>query len=270
MNTCLNVAAAQWSIREGDFDYNAQKLKTMVENATELGVDLLLIPEMWSIGYDYHYFAKFASDLSEGAFRRLSNLAKEYQIALCGTSVKRSGHTFFNTMTFFDPDGELKFFYDKIHLFSPMGESDYFQSGNRVVVGEWKDWKIGMAICYDLRFPELFRKQVEQEVQLVLICAQWPLTRIKHWDLLLQARAVENQTFLIACNRIGANETYQFPGHSAIIAPNGEILAKADDHEEICTSKIKKKELFETRKKLPFLYDMRGASFYAKKFFNQD
>jgi len=254
----LKVAIAQWSIRKGDIDYNISKLKTFAERAKEQNADLLQIPEMWYFGYDYDNFNKFGSDLSEGAFKGMSQLAKEFQIAICGTSAKNEGDVFFNIMTFFDQFGELKFSYDKLHLFGPMGETDNFKNGDKIVVGEWEDWKIGLSICYDLRFPELFRKQVIQGAKLILVSAQWPITRIEHWDLLLRARAIENQTFVIGCNRIGSNEDYTFSGHSAIIAPDGKVIIKADDSEGIWLAEIKIEDLYKYRKSLPFLYDIRN------------
>ena len=254
----LKIAIAQWNIQDGDIDYNISKLKTFSEKAKAQNADLLQIPEMWYFGYDYDNFKKFGSGLSEGAFKEISQVAKEFQIAVCGTSAKKENNGFYNTMTFVDQFGDIQFAYDKLHLFAPMGEADNFKPGNKIEVGEWEDWTIGLAICYDLRFPELFRKQIIQGAKLILVSAQWPVTRIEHWDLLLRARAIENQAFVVGCNRTGSTEDYTFPGHSAIIAPDGNVMIQADDSEGIWQTEITIDILYNYRKTLPFLYDIRN------------
>ena len=258
MKPSLKITLAQWNIQEGNPEFNLSKLDKFVKRAKQLNADLLLIPEMWYIGYDYKNFDKYATDFSDGAFRELSQLAKQNEISICGSSVRTENDKFYNTMTFYESNGELNCYYDKIYLFGPMGEADNFSTGNKVVVTEWEGWKVGFGICYDLRFPELFRNQLKQEMQLILLSAQWPATRIAHWDLLLKARAVENQAFMVGCNRVGENTGYKFPGSSAIISPTGEVLKQANDCEGIWFEIIEQQEIFDYRKKLHFLYDIRN------------
>ncbi len=261
MKSTLNIALAQWDIKNGDPDYNTKKLRKLTAVAKAREADLLLVPEMWYIGYDYNNFNKYASDLSNGAFNILSGTAKEFNVAICGTSVRQKSESFFNTMTFYDNSGDLISAYDKIFLFGPMGERDNFKSGDTISVCEWENWKIGMAICYDLRFPELFRLEMKQDVHLFLISAQWPITRILHWDLLLQARAVENQAFVVGCNRVGKNETYEFCGRSALVDPAGKRVVKTNNNEGVWIGKIKMQDLLNYRNSLPFLKDRREDVF---------
>lgn len=258
MKPSLKIALAQWNIQDGNSEFNLNNLTRFVKEAKQQNADLLLIPEMWYIGYDYKNFGKFATDFSGGAFLKLSQIAQKNQIAICGTSVRKENDCFYNTMTLYDSSGQLICFYDKIYLFGPMGEADNFSAGKKAVVGEWEGWKIGFGICYDLRFPELFRNQLKQEMQLILLSAQWPSARIAHWNLLLKARAVENQAFMVGCNRVGATAEYEFPGSSAVISPKGEILTHSNDQEGLWIATIEQQEIFDYRKSLHFLYDIRN------------
>lgn len=259
MKNRLKIALAQWSIREGDINHNTGKLADMAARAEEQKCDLMLIPEMWYLGYEYSRFNHFATGFDAGAFAFQGELAHKHNLAICGSSVRKEQGQFFNTMALYSSAGGLVLHYDKIFLFSPMGEADNFSSGQKVVVGEWQGWRIGLAVCYDLRFPELFRAQVKQGVQLILVSAQWPVTRIAHWDLLLRARAVENQAFIAGCNRTGNNQSYQFPGKSAVINPGGEKLLKTDDEEGLWVAEVDINDLFESRRSLPFLDDMKDG-----------
>lgn len=261
MKSSLNIGVAQWDIKNGDPEYNINKLRQLAAVAKSREADLLLVPEMWYIGYDYKNFKKYGSDLSSGAFMVLSETAKEFNLAICGTSVRQKTNSFYNTMTFFDQSGDLVSAYDKIFLFGPMGEKDNFKSGNTIPVCEWQNWKIGMAICYDLRFPELFRQEINNGAHLFVISAQWPITRISHWELLLQARAVENQSFVAGCNRIGENDPYEFCGRSAIIEPGGKTVVKTPNKQGVWIGKIDMQDLLSYRKNLPFLEDRREELF---------
>ncbi|HDL18423.1 MAG TPA: carbon-nitrogen family hydrolase [Bacteroidetes bacterium] len=257
MKNVLKIALAQWNVREGDLDHNTGKLAEMAARAGDQKSDLMLIPEMWYIGYEYSLFNRLATGFDAGAFTFQGELARKHSLAICGSSVRCERGKFFNTMAFYDHAGDLILHYDKMFLFAPMGEAEHFSSGRQIAAVEWHGWKIGLAMCYDLRFPELFRAQVKQGVQLFLLSAQWPVTRIAHWDLLLRARAVENQAFVAGCNRTGENPSYQFPGKSAVINPGGEQLIKTDDREGLWVTEIDIDDLFESRRSLPFLDDMR-------------
>ena len=261
MKSSIVIALAQWDIKDGDPDYNTKKLFHLATIAKDKDADILLVPEMWYIGYDYKNFDKYASDLSKGAFAVIGRSAREHNMAICATSVRRQADSYYNTMVFVDKTGELILTYDKIFLFGPMGEAENFKSGDTIAVCEWEDWKIGLAICYDLRFPELFRKEMKKGVHLFLINAQWPTTRITHWDLLLQARAIENQAFVAGCNRIGENENYEFSGKSAIIDPGGNTIVKTNGNEGVWIGKVAMKELLHYRDSLPFLRDRREDVF---------
>ena len=170
----------------------------------------------------------------------------------CG-ELQSSGNDIFNTMYLIDGDRGLINTYRKIHLFSHTQEDKYFCAGNRAVVCETSVGPVGLMICYDLRFPELCRTLTLSGALLVLVSAQWPLERITHWDILLRARAIENQIFMVAANRCGMENNIEYGGRSLLVSPLGEILARAEDRECIISSEIDLAQLAEFRRKIPCL-----------------
>ena len=157
-----------------------------------------------------------------------------------------------------NPDGTY-FHYDKRHLFGMMNEGDYFNAGKDRLVIDFKGWKIGPLICYDLRFPVFSRNN--ENFDLLIYVANWPVSRIEHWDKLLVARAIENQCYVAAVNRVGQDiNGVDFNGHSSLINYNGKLLFRGVDKEQVKTLTIDKIDLMNCRSKLPFLKDMDSFS----------
>ena len=147
--------------------------------------------------------------------------------------------------------------YTKIHLFQLMEEHRYLAAGDQLAIVDTKWGRFGLAICYDLRFPELFRSYALSGVKAVLLVAEWPHPRLAHWQILLRARAIENQMYIIACNRAGVSKDAHFCGHSCVINPWGEIVAEAEEHEELLVTEIDMDKVDQVRAKIPVFADRK-------------
>jgi predicted amidohydrolase len=196
----------------------------------------------------------------EGATERfLSELAGEHSIWLIGGAAMRGrdGKPR-NKALIFSPEGKLEAFYSKMRLFSPGGEGEHYQAGDHAVMFRWGECTVAPFICYDLRFPEIFREGTRNaRPELFCVIANWPAKRIQHWIRLLQARAIENQAYVAGISRVGSDPHYEYAGRSLIIDPQGEILADAGDGEGNIAATLDLVNLRKYRDGLPFLTDMK-------------
>ena len=156
-----------------------------------------------------------------------------------------------------DPQGETIANYCKLHPFSQGKEDQYYEPGNEIVTFSWQGFTVAPFVCYDLRFPEIFRTAVRRGANLFCVIANWPEARIQHWVTLLQARAIENQAYVVGVNRVGNDPTLRYPGRSLVVDPMGEIIADAGDREGVTFADVQIDRVTTTREKLPFLKDMR-------------
>ncbi|PID81045.1 nitrilase [bacterium DOLZORAL124_64_63] len=225
------------NVRTGREAENRETAAAGIRELAARGAVLGVLPELWSSGFDY-------ADL-EGHARRfpdlvafLSATAREHGICLAGSLPEYTEQGIHNTLVMVDADGEYLGGYRKIHLFTKTGEHLHFASGDAPVLLRTSLGLAGLMICYDLRFPELCRGLTIAGAKLVIVAAQWPAARKHHWDALLQARAIENQIFIIGVNRVGKDGDTLFSGHSAIISPNGEILSFSADRPEAASAVI--------------------------------
>ena len=185
----------------------------------------------------------------------MKKLAREKEIFLhTGSFVEKEKGNYYNTSLLLSPDGEILAKYRKIHLFGYNSkETQILSPGDKVVVVDTPFGKIGMATCFDLRFPELFRAMVDKGAQYFLVCSAWPYPRIEPWIMLNRVRALENQCFLISANSTGMNCGSQFAGHSMVIDPWGTILAGAGDEEMIIETDIDPAKVAQARETFPGL-----------------
>jgi predicted amidohydrolase len=167
------------------------------------------------------------------------------------------GEKYGNTLTVFSPQGRMLAEYSKIHLFRLMQEEKYLTAGNQPVCVDLPFGRAGLAICYDLRFPELFRGYALAGADLVFLPSEWPRPRLSHWQTLVRARAIENQIFMVAVNRVGRDTANEFFGHSLVVDPWGEILTEGGEGEELITVEIDPLKVQEARRKIPILQDRR-------------
>ncbi|MEN8258503.1 MAG: D-glycero-beta-D-manno-heptose 1-phosphate adenylyltransferase [Thermodesulfobacteriota bacterium] len=192
---------------------------------------LIVLPELWLHGFDYTNLQEQAGQTAH-VLGQLRELAAEYAIVLAGSLPEAEQDQVFNTLFIINEHG-VAGRYRKQHLFNPLQEDSHFNPADSLEMKMCEDARLGGLVCYDLRFPELARIQVQQGAEVLVVCGQWPQARISHWRLLLQARAVENQVFVVACNRVGESGETSFGGHSMIIAPDGTILQEAGDESQV-------------------------------------
>lgn len=246
------AAAAQFDVKRGDTDANLFTLREMTAEAKDRAVKLLVLPEMWSCGFDNENLAEHARKTPE-ILAEVQKLAKRYDMLIAGSVPESEEGKIYNTLYAADRDGSIAGSYRKIHLFSLTGEEKFFTAGDRPVICKTSLGMLGLMICYDLRFPELCRALTLKGAPLVIVSAQWPRIRISRWDILARARAIENQIYIIACNRCGKENSTVFGGHSLIADPSGEILAKAKAENCICCGEILPERLAEIRSAMPSL-----------------
>ena len=255
----MKAAILQMQVVLGEPEQNIATLHRLAAQAMEKRPDVLLLPELWLQGFYPQPITDYADAEGEQVQSLLSRLALNYQVNIVGGTVARSHQgQVFNTCYVFQRDGQLAASYDKTHLFTPGGEHQAFTPGNKLVTFNLAGTKCGVAVCYDLRFPELCRSLALSGIQVLFIPAAWPLKRLRHWQILLQARAIENQIFIAACNAAGLDGSQQrLAGHSAIIDPWGEILTEAASEETILCSPLDLTAQAGIKKALNVFHDRR-------------
>lgn len=252
------ISMAQLHINFGDPSKNFERASQMIAQAARAHANCILFPELWTSGYDFeNRFLHVQANLS--ILEKLADLAKTYQIAIGGSYLEAHGRKLlFNTHTWLIPGDPSSIKYRKIHLFRLMDEDKWLQPGSQLTCTDFQWGKTGLAVCYDLRFPEIFRKYALQGAQLVFIPAEWPATRISHWKTLLRARAIENQMFVIGVNCVGKIGNENFGGFSAIVSPWGETIAESNGQDEqLTTAEIDLDQVNEIRKKISVFEDRR-------------
>ncbi len=222
---------------------------------------LLVLPEMFSSGFSMN--VSRAADTSAAETETfLADLARANQIYLLGGLARQlpdgSGA---NEALAFSPQGSLLARYRKIHSFSPAGEAQAFTAGTEIVTFPWNGFTVAPAICYDLRFPELFRAATAAGANLCCVIANWPDRRHTHWRTLLQARAIENQAFVLGVNRCGSDPHFSYAGASALIDPHGEILTEAGPTPTLLRATISPDTTAAWRAAFPALRDRRTDLF---------
>jgi predicted amidohydrolase len=231
------------------------KVKELVGHLDE-PVELLILPEMSLTGFTMNP-QNFAEGIGGKTFRFFSELALEKKINVFVGIIEDSKNKFYNTLLHIDSRGKLVKLYRKIHPFSYSSEDKYYAAGARPAITKIKKFRIGLSICYDLRFPELYRRYAKKKVHLIVDIANWPDTRIEHWRTLLKARAIENQCYVAGINRVGDDPKLHYNGYSSVFDPMGNELISLPDEEKIVVAEIDKALVNDVRNKLPFLDDIR-------------
>lgn len=224
MSQQIKAAAVQFTVKLGDIDANVEHVRETLARLHGEGVQLAVLPEMWSCGFAYRELNELAKRTPE-VVEEMGRLSGEYGMVLVGSLPEPDGEKVCNTAYVMDC-GRLVGKYRKIHLFSLMNEDRAFTAGKSWLVAETHLGKIGVFICYDLRFPELARRLAVEGARILVVPGEWPKPREEHWRVLLQARAIENQLFVISANACGVIGKLDFFGSSLIIGPKGEILAE--------------------------------------------
>lgn len=262
-NSQLTITLVQMDCRLGEPAENFARAAAFVAEAARRGSQLVVLPELWSTAYDLEHGERHAAPLArspeaEGWFGRFARLARDHGVWLCGSLLERGEDgRLYNCMPCYRPDGSLAGAYRKIHLFRLMEEEVYLAPGPEPVLLELPWGKTGLAICYDLRFPELFRRYALAGARLLILPAEWPHPRREHWRTLLRARAIENQCFVAACNRVGHSKGTDFFGASAVIDPWGATLVEGGEIETLLTVTVNLDLVDAVRKRIPVFADRR-------------
>ncbi|WHZ04640.1 carbon-nitrogen family hydrolase [Neobacillus sp. YX16] len=254
----LKITCLQMDIAFGNPIENYQNAERLIEEAMKEHPDIIVFPELWTTGYDLTRLDTIADQGAVNTIDFLKKAAKKYQVHFVGGSVANQGEQGVkNTLLIINNKGQLVHSYSKLHLFKLMDEHLYLEAGEEKGLFELDNRLFGGVICYDIRFPEWIRAHTSKGAEALFVVAEWPAPRLSHWRSLLIARAIENQCFVIACNRSGHDPNNEFAGHSMIIDPWGDVIAEAGATEEILSAIIELDLVKDIRKQIPIFEDRR-------------
>lgn len=238
-----------WENTEKNLNNLALRLSAIREHT-----DLIVLPEMFNTGFSMNT-EKLAEEMGGTTMQWMEHQAKKYDAVVSGSLIIKEAGNYYNRLIWMRPDGSYEH-YDKRHLFGLGDEDKYFSPGKEKKYILLNGWKICPAICYDLRFPVWLRNNPEDPYDILLLVASWPDKRALHWRTLVPARAIENQSYVVAVNRVGhdGNEVFH-SGGSMCIAPNGNVVYYKPNDEDLYTFSISKEEITKSRRIFPFLRD---------------
>ncbi|MCX2485851.1 nitrilase family protein [Pedobacter sp. MR2016-24] len=236
-----------------NIDKNLQNLTLRLSSGVKEKTDLIVLPEMFNTGFSMNAEA-LAEEMNGKTMTWMKDSAAKYNCVITGSLIIKENDAYYNRMIWMLPGGEFQY-YDKRHLFGMGQEDQTYTAGSDQIIVELKGWKIRLAICYDLRFP-VWLRNTDAAYDILLVIASWPDRRIPHWKALIPARAIENQSYVIAANRVGhdGNEVY-YSGHSMCIDAFGNTVYYKPEDEDLYTFSISYEELVKVRQGFPFLKD---------------
>ncbi|PEJ47770.1 carbon-nitrogen hydrolase [Bacillus sp. AFS002410] len=253
----MKIACIQSDVILGKSRANFENMKSKIIEAVKENVKVIVLPELWTTGYCLEEIGLHIGDQEE-IISELQLIAKSNNVTLiCGSFpiARENGVT--NTLIVISKTGEIVKAYDKIHLFQLMNEHHYLQAGETDGLFEINGLTAAGFVCYDLRFPEWIGAHSQKGAKVLFFVAEWPIQRMNHWETLLKARAIENQCYVVACNRVGKDLANTFGGGSMIIDPWGEVISKGSPNEEIIFGEIDPKKVDEIRGTIPIFEDRR-------------
>jgi predicted amidohydrolase len=266
----LSITIIQTNLHWENKAANLQMLEEKINSIKEK-TEIVVLPEMFSTGFSMK--PELLAETMDGeTLQWMKRIAAEKKIILTGSVIIKDDGKYYNRLVWMQPNGQYGV-YDKRHRFGYAGEDDHYSAGTKRLIASAKGWKINLLVCYDLRFPVWARQSSpltphgvergatapEPEYDILIYVANWPERRIHAWKTLLQARAIENQCYVVGVNRVGNDgNDIHYNGESMIIDPMGEVLYTKKDEEDIFTIILDKKHLDTVREKLPFLKDADG------------
>lgn len=253
----MKVALIQMQVIAGNVIENRAHGLALAEEAAQKA-DVIVLPEIWTIGYALKEIEQWAEEQTGPTITALQLIAKQSQVTIItGSLPYRRDGKIYNGAFVINPAGEIISDYQKVHLFNLMGEQRFFAAGSKRCTFELQHTTGGLTICYDLRFPELFRATTQDGATVIFIPAEWPASRGSHWRTLIQARAIENQIYICAVNCVGQHRENVFYGHSMIVSPNGDIIAEGTGEEAIIYGELDTGMVEQVRKGMSVWQDRR-------------
>lgn len=253
----MKLALVQLNVVSGAVEQNRKHGLELVALAAETA-DVIVLPELWTSGYSLRHVGDFAETEEGPTLAGLRKIARKNDVMIVsGSLAYRKEDSIYNGLFVVTAEGIVAE-YQKVHLFSMFNEGDFFSAGQKLCLFDLAGYKAGAAICYDLRFPELFRSLTLQGASLIFVPAEWPTARGEHWRVLVQARAVENQVFICAVNCVGQHKNRPFFGHSLLVGPDGTIFVEGDDQENILYGDIDFQFISKVRRSMDIFADRRG------------
>ena len=252
----MRITSIQLGMKDRSKEEAVEYVMGKLEDAPDS--DLLMLPEMWPTGFFcFDQYEKDSEEIDGPLVAKITDFAvKKNTHIMTGSFVERDGDNLYNTSLFIDPAGEVVARYRKIHLFGYQSdERDLLTAGNEVVVFDTPWGKAGICVCYDLRFPEFFRKMVDMGAKFFLVASAWPHVRLEAWKLFNLVRAHENLAYLFSCNCTGASKGKQYAGHSMFVDPKGIAIASAGDDEGYVSADVNMDYVDEVRNDFSALND---------------
>lgn len=251
----MKIGLVQYSPEWENSTGSISKIEGLLEEMQDK-VDALIFPELTLTGFSMN-IKQIAEDIDGIGIKFFMNLSERINTNVFAGFAERTENGVYNSLIHFNPQGLIAARYRKIHPFSYGQEDKFYNSSKEIVITGINKTKIGLSICYDLRFPELYRLYAKERVGLIINIANWPIPRIEHWKSLLKARAIENQCFVIGVNRTGADPFHTYNGCSSVFDPTGKEILIADEKEKIYLVEFDLSLVDEVRNKLPFLNDIK-------------
>jgi omega-amidase len=257
MKVCTAQMASIWE----DPGATLEKAARLIGSAKADGANLICFPEQFVTGWSPHS-TRFAEDPDGPTVKTLRGLARDHSISIVGSYVERHDPRPLNTAVAIDARGDVVASFSKIHPFSPGGEDLYYDPGDHIAVFSVEDVRFGIAICYDLRFAPLFRVYERQGVHCVLVPSAWPCSRTRSWELLIAARALDNQFYVIGCNPTGTTPVDRYCGHSLSADPVGVVISRGGEGEELIMTDVDPARVDATRVRMPVERDRRPELYH--------
>jgi len=259
-----NAGFLQFEVKLGDSAANLRKVRVLLEQLNSAENTILVLPELWATGFDYPHIDDLVLE-TPGLLEKLRQMAQQYGVCFAGSLFEKAEHEstspmFYNTLYLTGPEGILGY-YRKQHPFAFWQEDRFIVPGDHPLPMATPSGLVGGLVCYDLRFPDLAVIQAFQGARLIVVTAQWPRARLDHWQILIRARAIENQVFIAACNSCGVTGQKDFGGHSMVVGPDGTVLAEAGRMEEAKTVALVEEDL----ERLRFRFCSAGERPYSAR-----
>ena len=258
----INISIIQLASNIGEVEQNINKVESIVSKELSSNTDVLVLPEVWTVGWSCSNFIASAQELENSmAIKFLSKLAKEYNVNIIGGSIiSKKDNKYYNTCPVLNRNGETIAIYNKNHLYSYYGcdEGKYISAGENPVMVEIEGVNYGLSICYDIRFPELYRAYAKAGADILVNCAAWGASKPIPWEMMTKSRAIENQCYMIALTQCGhiKNEEYNL-GESRIIDYKGEVISEIKEKEGIVNATVSLDDMYKFREKCKILNDIK-------------